>query len=454
MRALAILALLAMPLSSAWACSCAGPAADPCYRAGLAAAAFSGSVLAITDQPSQRLPTPAGVGPIAASRVRAGEQIRFEPGVRRVRMRVGEVLSGVSPGQLEVEIVTGFGGGDCGYAFQAGAQYVVYAYRDSQGRLATGICSGTRPVEEASKDIAYFRRMAQAPATGQLRVRTGMGDDPGKPGLTVLAEGPAGIYSSQTDSAGVASFPDVQPGEYSVHLESDDVLPGDRKFRVSAKGCVDFTLLRTLQLSGQVTTHDGMPAARIEVQALSARGVEASAMTNVDGRYEMLVLRPGQFQLGVNLSHTATAQAPYPRWFYPGTESPSAAARIEFSGAPDSRVCDFALPMPLKPRRVEGVARMADGRHASMIRLFALDSSKAVVAYETADSNGHFSISLFAGVPYQLHAVWPGNAPAEATSAVPMEIPAGTDPLTLTITLNQPGNSFTKAMEEHNSARR
>ena len=374
--------------------------------------------------------------------------MRMVPPVRTVRMRVGEVLTGVSPGQTEIEIVTGFGGGDCGYAFRTGAEYVVYAHLDAQRRLATGICSGTRPLEEAAEDIAYFRQMARAPATGQLRVRTGVAGEPGKRGVTIRAEGSGGPYSSQTDAAGVAAFPHLQPGEYSVHQESDDILPGDPKVRGNPKGCVDVTLLRTLQLSGQVTAHDGKPAARVEIEVLSARGLEDSAVTNADGRYQVNVSRPGQFQLGVNLSRTATRETPYPRWFYPGTENPSAAAQIEFSGRPESRTYDFVLPERLKTRDVQGFAWMADGRPAPLVRLIALDSSNAVVAQETADPNGHFSLSLFAGVPYQLHAVWPGDAVAAATSAVPTEIPAGSGPLTLRLTLNRPGNSFADATQK------
>ena len=67
-----------------------------------------------------------------------------------------------------------FGGGDCGYPFQTGTEYVIYAYKNSDGRLETGICSRTRPLAEAGDDVAYFHSMASAPATGTLRVQTGI----------------------------------------------------------------------------------------------------------------------------------------------------------------------------------------------------------------------------------------------------------------------------------------
>ena len=44
------------------------------------------------------------------------------------------------------ELTTGFGGGDCGYPFQEGKAYVVFAYRANDGQLGTGICSKTAPL--------------------------------------------------------------------------------------------------------------------------------------------------------------------------------------------------------------------------------------------------------------------------------------------------------------------
>ncbi len=362
-------------------------------------------------------------------------------------MRVRDVLSGIPSKQTEVEIVTGHGGGDCGYTFHTGSEYVVYAYTDAEGRLATGICSRTRPLDQAMEDVAYFHKMAQEPATGELRVLTG------KPGVTILAEGLDGRHLARSDVAGDATFPHLQPGEYSIHQESDGNLPNDPKVKINAKGCVDVTLFRFLELAGRVTTIDGRPAGRTEVELGSARGSEGSTMTDQEGRYALRIARPGTYQLGVNLTHSATRETPYPRWFFPGTDSPSAAAKIDFSGRPESRIYDFILPERLEERVLEGFVAMADGRPAPVVRLFVLDSSQAVVAQETADPNGHFSLRVFAGVPYKLHAVWLGNSAGEATSAVPADIPAGSGSMVVRLTLDQPGNSFAAALQDRSSKR-
>ena len=49
------------------------------------------------------------------------------------------------PQQPSLAVLTGAGGGDCGYDFQVGEVYLVYAYRDNADGLATGICSRTKP---------------------------------------------------------------------------------------------------------------------------------------------------------------------------------------------------------------------------------------------------------------------------------------------------------------------
>jgi hypothetical protein len=62
-------------------------------------------------------------------------------------------------GQQEkrVELRTGMGGGDCGYPFEVGKQYLVYAGKDESGQLSTGICSGTGLLEDRKADIASLR---------------------------------------------------------------------------------------------------------------------------------------------------------------------------------------------------------------------------------------------------------------------------------------------------------
>src|SRR5215467_4757301 len=132
--------LTAFSLTRLIACSCVGPS-SPCNAAGSSAAVFTGTVVGIAD-PLPSAPGAFAGEPRTARRV-AGFRAPAPRPLRTIRIQVGQALSGIAPGQKEVEIATGMGGGDCGYPFQAGADYVVYAYQNAEGRLETGICSRT-----------------------------------------------------------------------------------------------------------------------------------------------------------------------------------------------------------------------------------------------------------------------------------------------------------------------
>jgi hypothetical protein len=57
----------------------------------------------------------------------------------------------------DVLLTTGIGGGDCGFDFEIGEQYLVYAYADASSHLSTGICSGTALLRESQSDLSYLR---------------------------------------------------------------------------------------------------------------------------------------------------------------------------------------------------------------------------------------------------------------------------------------------------------
>lgn len=107
----------------ALACSCA-PAPGPQEALNQAAAVFTGTVVSI--QPSEN---PLGY---------------------LVTFRVERTWKGTQC--REVTVFTGQGDFDCGYPFQSGQSYLVYADR-SKGQLATNICSRTKPTAEAGEDL-------------------------------------------------------------------------------------------------------------------------------------------------------------------------------------------------------------------------------------------------------------------------------------------------------------
>jgi hypothetical protein len=358
-------------------------------------------------------------------------------------MQVTEALNGVEPWQKEIEIRTGFGDADCGYTFKTGENYVVYAFKNAAGQLETTICSRTRPLALAAEDLKFFHAVAGV-TTSDLRIVLGYRGAPGRSGVTIVADKDGVRNRALTNADGEARFVGLAAGEYRIHSEADGDLPDDPKVDLYPKGCKQVTLFRTLRISGTALAKDGRPDVGIEIEVRSIQQPDESRFgrTDSNGHYELTIDRPGPYHLGVNLDSTPSRQTPYPRWFYPGTQDPATAAIISFSGKPDTRIYDFTLPDRQLERIIDGIVLTSDGQPVPHARIAVYDSFDHIVADAPAGGDGRFIVRLFADVAYRVHAVWPGNAPNTATSAVPANIQPGRDPVNLRLVLTQSGNSL------------
>ncbi|HYR90903.1 MAG TPA: carboxypeptidase regulatory-like domain-containing protein [Terriglobia bacterium] len=446
---LMFLALLAAPVMDASACSCATVGSNPpCQAAWGVAAVFTGTVVEITE-PSLVVPPQTGASTSGRQTVNDPRQPQLPWPKRIIRMKLGEAFTGVDPAAKEVEIATGRGGGDCGYPFEAGVDYVVYAYRNPEGKLETGICNRTRALAQASEDVAYFHSIAAAPPTGEIRITTAPFGLTPVPGVTINVEKAGSHYTLSTNAAGEARLGDLPPGEYKVRAELDGYFPSDRTVQLHSKGCAEVPFFMALdrRISGIVTTKEGLPAAGVEIQVVRPGDTtgQDSTKTDAEGRFELRHFRSGGYHLGVNLDHSPTLATPYTRWFYPGTEDAAKAAIIYFSEAPETKRYYLRLPERQNDRVFAGTVRWPDGRPAPGVRLFLADPRwpwREAAAQVAADANGRFVLHGFDGTTYRLHAVLMGVPSNGITSAEPVVIQPGTGALDLQLVLTQKGNSF------------
>lgn len=118
----------------AFACSCTYPA-SPAFELASADAVFSGTVTSIA----------------APTVVQSGA----DP--EKVHFNVSKVWKGnISE---TVDVVTAISSASCGYAFETGNNYIVYAYKDSftehaYGELTTQLCTRTKLLSEAQEDLS------------------------------------------------------------------------------------------------------------------------------------------------------------------------------------------------------------------------------------------------------------------------------------------------------------
>ena len=137
LRLLPFAFLLVAP-SRAWACSCVPPDPPPIAFANMEAV-FVGNVTQISD--------PSWPGGLVSS---------ADP--VRVVLQVNDSWKGVTTATVLVE--TAVSGASCGYTFDVGKQYVVYAYdHDNNGVWATNMCTRTNDVANAAADLTYLNTL-------------------------------------------------------------------------------------------------------------------------------------------------------------------------------------------------------------------------------------------------------------------------------------------------------
>ena len=119
---LAMLGLVFLFPDCASACSCFGPSIEQALSSS--EAVFSGQVTAIEK----------------------------EAGTATATLRVTEVWKGPERGTLEVS--TSSQESACGFPFEAGREYLLYAY--GKRGLKTDICTGTKPLEKAGADLTVL----------------------------------------------------------------------------------------------------------------------------------------------------------------------------------------------------------------------------------------------------------------------------------------------------------
>lgn len=72
-----------------------------------------------------------------------------------------------------VEVHTGYGGGDCGYSFTVGSDYLVYAYYAygvPGNYWITSICSRTAESSNAAEDFSYLNTLPTVPLQSGLPI--------------------------------------------------------------------------------------------------------------------------------------------------------------------------------------------------------------------------------------------------------------------------------------------
>ncbi|HEY0082456.1 MAG TPA: hypothetical protein VGB61_06680 [Pyrinomonadaceae bacterium] len=441
---LAALALILLPgfVAEVRACSCALGEDSPCQEFWQTDVVFAGTVVG-----SSEIKTDV-----------AGYKRRL------VRFSVEESYRGIEGAFAEV--VTGLGGGDCGYEFRQGGQYVVYAYRDDkEKRLHTSICTRTRPLDKAAADLAYMRGLATAAPLGVIfgnvskrnrnwkegeTWRTGVG------GAELTIEGEGTRYELKSNAQGEFSIEGLAPGEYTVKLrippglaqlnaQSEFMETTERDAKVFARGCAqtEFLLEPDTRVGGHVIDAAARPAANLRLEMRGAPSDPNNintflyAHTDAEGRFEFKLVPPGDYVLGVRLLDSSGSELPpYPRTYYPGVMSKAQASVVSVKEGEKVRELELRLPPRLAAYAVDGLVVWADGRPAPGVNVYAFleeEGERSSHASLRADERGRFTLKVYEGLSYKVSAHPPDATGANAHSGWVEVPPPGAQPVKLVL---------------------
>jgi hypothetical protein len=374
------------------------------------------------------------------------------PGRYEVAFMVTESLKGDAGKQIVIR--THNQSSACGFDFEDGQDYIVFAY-ERNGEWWTSICSLTHRVKDADdSDLKWIHGLATAPpgATifGHIGIRS-QGDDEPPASLAVTLQGPQS-RTVTADQKGDFSASGLTPGTYQVSAAAPaGYAPFDtQKAAVVDRGCAE--VLLSTKINGRIRGHvyfaDGTPAANINLtlenalanpKDYSARNAQHRTSA-ADGSFEFSRLDPEVYILGTNVDFPAFGSPYYRKTYYPAVAERAGATRIPLAVAQLVDDVRFELPKDAPPPSIPVEVTFVDrqGKPLAGGTVIAEDSmweNSAVEKPQATDSSGKGTVLLRKGSYYDIGA-YANTRGARQTCAEPLGVLAADDlkPITLVAT--------------------
>jgi hypothetical protein len=420
LTAFAVLTLFMLFTTHANACSCIEM--SPCAHFEVADAVFSGRVTSIKEEFVET--TLLG----KLEKVRSSLTARFE---------IYQVYKGLPTISRTIEVATGGGGGDCGYHFEEGEEYFVMGH-SVEGIVATGICSGTRPLDDAADRIelieALLRDRPETRIFGTIILdppqfgRKSYEPGSSKPlsGIRVEARGDSGLFFDVSDANGRFRMKNIPQGKYEVrpflppthsgYLGLD--LSEQVEIGLPGKCAVEMYLLAQLNgvIRGRLYDSDGRPIGRnTEVSLLSADSagksradiIGGSTWTEEDGTYEFNGLPPGRYIVGVGILRPPNSTSRYSDIYYPNASNLRGAHVLTLGEGQKINDINFRLPPPIPTVPLKGLILDRSGKPVGdvFVQILDVETGHVVDVKEDVADDGTFSFIVPTGRKYRVRAI-------------------------------------------------
>ena len=336
-----------------------------------------------------------------------------------------------------IQIHTGFGFGDCGFPFEKGEEYIVYAYQRGDSKvLSTGICTRTTHISRAQDDIDGLDELykSKGPSVTGTITRYERSSLLGEPRLPVasitvklLRMSDRKQFFARTNTMGEFVFEGLGRGRYRVippigkGWEVDDY--ETEEFLLNEHGCAtnDISIENDSEINVRVVDPDGRPVPSIWVELVPTSvdssknsSVDEFTVTNPQGQATFFDRPPGSYTISVNFFNTPDKEAPYPAVFAPGVEDRARARVFEIQpGTQLSETIVIKIPRTLEPISITGTVVGSDGKPVKGAQVNLVDEKAPDICTngcaETND-NGEFIVTGYRGRRYLIEALLRNDA--------------------------------------------
>jgi len=319
----------------------------------------------------------------------------------------------------------------CGYDFETGHDYVVYAFSGKDGVVSTGRCTRTHEVTSRAgdADIQWMEALPHAPAGGsifgeissqQLNAEGGY-DTSALAGIAVSIRGPQS-KTVASDASGKFKADGLPPGQYSVSAAAPDRYAPFQKSTVALqdRACAEISWSTRVDghIRGQAYYADGTQAHGLFLTAKLAHATppdplywEAThALTEADGSFDFGLLAPGSYVFAVNMNFAPWDGKPYYRKaFFPGTINRAEAGIVIVGAGQKVDNLRFVLPPDLPPPSIPvavtvlGFDRKPVAR-ASIVAADDIWENPVTKTTAITDENGRAIVTLRPGAYYDIEA--------------------------------------------------
>lgn len=338
----------------------------------------------------------------------------------------------------EIQIHTGSGFGDCGFPFQKGETYLIYAYRNKNGTLETSICTRSAHISRVDEEEFEYLKSLKNNSSGarlfgkvDLYAKSSFEKDHIQPmkNFRILVEqtNDAGKkFEIFTDHFGKYELNGLPAGKYKVTPSIPENLTTssfdeDVEFELNDKGCYkqNFRLENDSLVFVKVIDSAGNPVSMVQVELIPAEidpklvkpednYPEEFGVTNLQGGLYNFHVPPGRYTISVNYWNHPRKDYPFATTFYPGTSDRTKAEIVEVKRGTKIKDLVIQLPPKLNEKEIKGEVFWEDGTPANDVRTYIVEEMNENFCvkdcfYKT-DSNGEFSVTGYESRKYRVKA--------------------------------------------------